>query len=207
MVCKNGIGTDYILSVRTFPLKMPVYILILQCFEQPIGAFRTSVSFLVAQLPVPFVPAYRLVAGFPGGPAVPSPRKHVLTPLEQIAEHIHFFFQRQITFHDRRCRHAVPVAQQSLQLVHFLMKKPILCKKSVVFIQQFLIYKPFFHIVQNCGNIYKGMHTVFPLSSQSHTFQFKIHIFTLLYIANIHFFLIRSQKNGHPTAVGHPPLI
>ena len=44
---KNGIGTDYILPVRAFPLKMSVDILILQGLERPIGAFRTFISFLV----------------------------------------------------------------------------------------------------------------------------------------------------------------
>ncbi len=48
VVCKNGISADYILPVRVFPLKMAVYILILQRFEQSVRAFRTLIFFLIA---------------------------------------------------------------------------------------------------------------------------------------------------------------
>lgn len=114
VVGKNGIGTDYILSVLTFPFKMPVYVLIFQWFKRPVGTFCTLVLFLVTQLSVPFVPAHRLVARLPACPAAPSPCKHILTSLEQIAEDIHFLRQRQMPLCGVLFHGNIPAVQQCL---------------------------------------------------------------------------------------------
>ena len=90
VVLVKDIQTDYISAVNRFALKMAIDILIGKWCKLAVRTLGALELALVAQLRLPFIDAYWLIAAFPAGVILPSTGKHILSAPEQTTEQRHF---------------------------------------------------------------------------------------------------------------------